>query len=52
MKKLLALIATVILAVNVQAGEYPDISIGDLETAADEEPKLPASGRPGLAQVG
>ena len=33
MKKLLALIATVILAVNVQAGEYPDISIGDLEKA-------------------
>ena len=33
MKKLLALITTVILAVNVQAGEYPDISIGDLEKA-------------------
>ena len=33
MKKLLALIATVILAVNVQAGEYPDISIADLEKA-------------------
>ena len=33
MKKLLTLIATVILAVNVQAGEYPDISIGDLEKA-------------------
>jgi len=33
MKKLLALIATAVLAVNVQAGEYPDISIGDLEKA-------------------
>ena len=28
------------------------LSIGHLETAADEEPKLPASGRPVLAQVG
>ncbi len=33
MKKLLALIAIAVLAVNVQAGEYPDISIGDLEKA-------------------
>ena len=33
MKKLLALIATVILAVNVQAGEYPDVTITDLEKA-------------------
>ena len=33
MKKLLALIAAAVLAVNVQAGEYPDISIGDLEKA-------------------
>ena len=33
MKKLLALIAVAVLAVNVQAGEYPDISIGDLEKA-------------------
>ncbi len=32
MKKIIALIA-VILAVNVQAGEYPDISITDLEKA-------------------
>tara|TARA_B100001741_G_C16097818_1_gene389620 strand:+ start:121 stop:498 length:378 start_codon:yes stop_codon:yes gene_type:complete len=32
MKKLIALIA-VIFAVNVQAGEYPDISITDLEKA-------------------
>ena len=33
MKKLLAIIAIAVLAVNVQAGEYPDISIGDLEKA-------------------
>ena len=33
MKKLLALIAVAVLAVNVQAGEYPDITIGDLEKA-------------------
>ena len=33
MKKLLALFAIAVLAVNVQAGEYPDISIGDLEKA-------------------
>jgi rhodanese-related sulfurtransferase len=33
MKKLLALIAAAVLAINVQAGEYPDISIGDLEKA-------------------
>ena len=33
MKKLLALIAIAVLAVNVQAGEYPDISIGALEKA-------------------
>ena len=33
MKKLLALITIAVLAVNVQAGEYPDISIGDLEKA-------------------
>ncbi|HIG82022.1 MAG TPA: rhodanese-like domain-containing protein [Verrucomicrobiales bacterium] len=33
MKKLLSLIAIAVLAVNVQAGEYPDISIGDLEKA-------------------
>ena len=33
MKKLLSLIAVAVLAVNVQAGEYPDISIGDLEKA-------------------
>ena len=32
MKNLIALIA-VIFAVNVQAGEYPDISIADLEKA-------------------
>ena len=32
MKKIIALIA-VIFAVNVQAGEYPDISITDLEKA-------------------
>lgn len=32
MKKIIALIA-VIFAVNVQAGEYPDISIADLEKA-------------------
>ena len=33
MKKLLALIAVAVLAVNVQAGEYPDITIGDLKKA-------------------
>jgi|TARA_B100000676_G_C17833323_1_gene709000 rhodanese-related sulfurtransferase len=33
MKKLLALFATAILALNVQAGEYPDISITDLDKA-------------------
>ncbi len=33
MKKLLALIAAAVLAVNVQAGEYPDISITDLDKA-------------------
>ena len=33
MKKLLSLIAVAVLAINVQAGEYPDISIGDLEKA-------------------
>ncbi|MBC8325581.1 MAG: rhodanese-like domain-containing protein [Verrucomicrobia subdivision 3 bacterium] len=33
MKKLLSLIAIAVLAINVQAGEYPDISIGDLEKA-------------------
>ena len=33
MKKLLALIAIAVLAVNVQAGEYPDITIGELEKA-------------------
>jgi rhodanese-related sulfurtransferase len=33
MKKLLALIAVAVLAVNVQAGEYPDITIGELEKA-------------------
>ena len=33
MKKLLSLIAVAVLAVNVQAGEYPDITIGDLEKA-------------------
>ena len=33
MKKLLALFATAILALNVQAGEYPDIRITDLDKA-------------------
>ena len=33
MKKLLALIAVAVLAVNVQAGEYPDVTITDLEKA-------------------
>ena len=33
MKKLLALFATAILALNVQDGEYPDISITDLDKA-------------------
>ena len=33
MKKQLALFATAILALNVQAGEYPDISITDLDKA-------------------
>ena len=33
MKKLLALFATAILALNVQAGEYPDIGITDLDKA-------------------
>ena len=33
MKKLLALFATAILTLNVQAGEYPDISITDLDKA-------------------
>jgi len=33
MKKLLSLIAVAVLAVNVQAGEYPDVTITDLEKA-------------------
>ncbi len=33
MKKLLALLAAALFAVNVQAGEYPDISIDDLKAA-------------------
>jgi rhodanese-related sulfurtransferase len=33
MKKLLALIAVAVLAVNVQAGEYPDVTITDLAKA-------------------
>ena len=33
MKKLLTLIAVAVLAVNVQAGEYPDVTITDLEKA-------------------
>ncbi len=35
MKKLLALLATTILAVTAQAGEYPDISITDLKAAIE-----------------
>ena len=38
MKKIIALIA-VIFAVNVQAGEYPDISIADLEKAIKDRVK-------------
>ena len=33
MKKLLALLATAFVAVNAQAGEFPDISIDELKTA-------------------
>lgn len=33
MKKLLALLATAFLAVNAQAGEFPDISVDELKTA-------------------
>ena len=35
MKKLLALLATAFVAVNAQAGEFPDISIDELKTAID-----------------
>ena len=35
MKKLLALLATAFVAVNVQAGEFPDISIDELKSAID-----------------
>ncbi|MEQ1850778.1 MAG: rhodanese-like domain-containing protein [Chthoniobacteraceae bacterium] len=35
MKKILALLATAFLAVNVQAGEFPDISIDELKSAID-----------------
>ena len=37
MKKLLALLATAFLAVNVQAGEFPDISIEELKKAIDSK---------------
>ena len=35
MKKVLALLATAFLAVNVQAGEFPDISIDELKSAIE-----------------
>jgi len=35
MKKILALLATAFLAVNVQAGEFPDISIDELKSAIE-----------------
>lgn len=35
MKKLLTLLATAFLAVNVQAGEFPDISVDELKTAIE-----------------
>ncbi|MEA3213771.1 MAG: hypothetical protein QOE70_6828 [Chthoniobacter sp.] len=35
MKKLLTLLATAILAVTAQAGEYPDISIKELKSAIE-----------------
>lgn len=35
MKKLIALIATAVVAVTVYAGEYPDISITELKSAID-----------------
>jgi len=35
MKKLLALLATAFLAVNVQAGEFPDISVDELKSAIE-----------------
>jgi rhodanese-related sulfurtransferase len=35
MKKILALLATAFLAVNVQAGEFPDISIDELKSAVE-----------------
>ncbi len=37
MKKLLTLLATAALAVSVQAGEYPDISINELKKAISEK---------------
>ena len=37
MKKLLALLATAFVAVNVQAGEFPDISIDKLKTAITDK---------------
>ncbi|MSR43665.1 MAG: rhodanese-like domain-containing protein, partial [Pedosphaera sp.] len=33
MKKLLTLIATTVIAISAQAGEFPDISIADLKKA-------------------
>ena len=37
MKKILTLLATAVLAISAQAGEYPDISISDLKKAIAEK---------------
>ena len=37
MKKLLTLLATIVLSATVQAGEYPDISVSELKKAIEDK---------------